>query len=142
MKPLVIGDYVRRDDGTVSKIVSAFTKVGWAKAASERKAKRGEGSVLMDPKTGLDAYEERLKQIANAAQLQTMSRELESMQRKIDEAIARRHAAEKAAQQARADALATQLELERRTTEVAAKTAADEAARVAAAHDVTARAGA
>ena len=43
------------------------------------------------------------------------------MQQKIDEAIARRHAAEKAAQQARADALATQLELERRATKVAAK---------------------
>ena len=28
-QPLVIGDYVRRDDGTVSKIVTASTKVGW-----------------------------------------------------------------------------------------------------------------
>ena len=141
-QPLVIGDYVRRDDGTVSKIVTASTKMGWSKTASGRKAKRGSGSALMDPKTGLDAYEERLKQISNAARLQTMSSELESMQQKIDEAIAERQAAEKAAQQARADALAAQLELERRATEVATKTAADEAARVAAAHDATLRADA
>ena len=49
VQPLVIGDYVRRDDGTVSKIVTASTKLGWAKMAPGRKAKRGEGSVLMDP---------------------------------------------------------------------------------------------
>ena len=97
-QPLVIGDYVRRDDGTVSKIVTASTKVGWSKTASGRKAKRGSGSELMDPKTGLDAYEERLKQISNAARLQVMSNELESMQQKIDDAIAERQAAEKAAQ--------------------------------------------
>ena len=132
-QPLVIGDYVRRDDGTVSKIVTASTKVGWSKTASGRKAKRGSGSELMDPKTGLDAYEERLKQISDAARLQAMSSELESMQQKIDDAIAERQAQEKAAHQARAGALAAQLELERRATEVAAKTAADEAARVAAA---------
>ena len=132
-QPLVIGDYVRRDDGTVSKIVTASTKVGWSKTASGRKAKRGSGSELMDPKTGLDAYEERLKQISNAARLQAMSSELESMQQKIDDAIAEREAAKKAVHQARAGALAAQLELERRATEVAAKTAADEAARVAAA---------
>jgi len=119
-QPLVIGDYVRRDDGTVSKIVTASTKVGWSKTASGRKAKRGSGSELMDPKTGLDAYEERLKQISDAARLQAMSSELESMQQKIDDAIAERQAAEKAAHQARAGALAAQLELERRATEVAA----------------------
>jgi len=121
VQPLAAGDYVRRDDGSVSKIVTSSTKAGWSKTASGRKAKRGEGSVLMEPQLGLEAYQERLKEVRSAEQLRNMSGELKEMQKKIDEAIAARLAAE-----TRADASAARLE-------VARKAEADaEAARVAA----------
>ena len=121
MQPLAAGDYVRRDVGSVSKIVTSSTKAGWSKTAPGRKAKRGEGSVLMEPQLGLEAYQERLKEVRSAEQLRNMSGELKEIQKKIDEAIAARLAAE-----ARAGASAARLE-------VARKAEADaEAARVAA----------
>ena len=98
VQPLASGDYVRRDDGTVSKIVSASTSRGWSKTASGRKAKRGEGAVLIDQAVGLNAYDQRLKQLAS------MNDELKRMQQQVDEAIAARQAAEEAARQAQAEA--------------------------------------
>ena len=96
VQPLHVGDYVMRDDGTVSKITTESTKAGWSKTHSGRKAKRGESSRLLDPAAGLDAYEKRLKEITSKSELDLIQGQLAAMQRKIDEEIAARKAAEAA----------------------------------------------
>ena len=123
-QPLAKGDFVRRDDGTVPKITSASTKAGWSRTHSGRKAKRGEGAILMEQAAGLEAYEERLKQMTSAAELASMSDQLKKMQNAIDEAIAARVAAEESARRAQEEAQAARLEDQRKLAEFEKRAAA------------------
>ena len=121
---LAKGDFVRRDDGTVSKITSASTKAGWSRTHSGRKAKRGEGAILMEQAAGLEAYEERIKQMTSAAELASVSDQLKKMQNAIDEAIAARVAAEESARRAQEEAQAARLEDQRKLAEFEKRAAA------------------